>query len=69
MSMEWTDASLYERFGLTPDDVDYIERSIHPREPILSLDSPVPSSHLPGGSKHRAGDAAAESDDEDDVDE
>lgn len=49
----WTDQDLYAHFGLTQDEIDYIEGSIHPREPILSLDSPIPASHLPGGHKYR----------------
>lgn len=53
MTREWTDADLYQHFGLTDDEVDYIESTIHLREPILSLDSPIPPSHQPGGSKYR----------------
>lgn len=53
MKRRWTDADLYEYFGLAADEAGYIEESIHPREPILSLDSPIPASHLPGGSKYR----------------
>lgn len=53
MTRRWTDSDLYEHFGLTEDEADYIEATIHPREPILSLDSPIPASHLPGGSKYR----------------
>jgi site-specific DNA-methyltransferase (adenine-specific) len=53
MRRRWTDAQLYEHFGLTEDEAAYVESSIHPREPILSLDSPIPASHLPGGSKYR----------------
>lgn len=54
MTKRWTDADLYKRFGLTQDEIDYIEATIHPREAFLSLDSPIPSSHLPGGAKYRA---------------
>lgn len=64
MKRRWTDADLYAEFGLTDDESTYIEASIHPREPILSLDSPIPTSHLPGGHKYRATDA--EDFDEDD---
>lgn len=64
MGREWTDASLYEHFGLTADDVNYIESSIHPREAVLSLDSPVPASHLPDGNKYRSGDTLSGSTDE-----
>lgn len=51
---EWTDEDLYAHFGLTDEEVANVEASIHPREVTLSLDSPVPDSHLPGGSKYRA---------------
>lgn len=61
MKRRWTDAQLYKKFGLTEDERDHIERSIKPRSVNLSLDSPIPASHLPGGSKHRA---AAVGDDE-----
>jgi site-specific DNA-methyltransferase (adenine-specific) len=54
MKKRWTDADLYAHFGLSPEDAEYIEASIHPREPILSLDSPIPATHLPGGAKYRA---------------
>lgn len=54
MTKRWTDADLYKHFKLTKDEIDYIEFIIHPREPIMSLDSPIPASHLPGGSKYRA---------------
>lgn len=70
MTRRWTDPDLYEHFGLTEDEASYIEATIHPREPILSLDSPVPASHLPGGAKYRAPGARAEAEapevDEDD---
>lgn len=62
----WTDADVFEHFSLTEKEIEYIERVIGPRELILSLDSPIPATHLPGGRKYRAGDEAAESDDEDD---
>lgn len=54
MKRSWTDADLYEHFGLTEDEAAYIEATIHPRDVVLSLDSPIPASHLPGGSKFRA---------------
>ncbi len=63
MSRAWSDSSLYEYFDLSPVDIEYIESNIQPRAPILSLDSPIPVTHLPGGRKHRAGDALAEPDD------
>lgn len=53
MKRRWTDENLYDHFGLTKAEREYIEGTIHPREAILSLDSPIPSSHLPGGSKYR----------------
>lgn len=64
MTRRWTDADLYAHFGLSEDQVAYVEGSIHPREPILSLDSAIPASHLPGGHKYRAPEdrAATESD-------
>lgn len=67
MDAPWTDEGLYDHFGLTADEVAYIEASIHPREPVLSLDSPVPASHLPGGSKYRAGGPVLEPDYGDDA--
>lgn len=63
MKRRWTDEDLYDEFGLTEDERGYIERTIHPREPILSLESPIPASHLPGGAKYRI---TEESDPEDD---
>lgn len=60
MKHRWTDEGLYRKFGLTKDESDYIERTIKPRSVNLSLDSPIPASHLPGGSKHRPGAAAEE---------
>jgi len=64
MKRPWTDEDLYDEFGLTDDERAYIERVIHPREPILSLDSPVPTSHLPGGVKYRSSDDSESEDDE-----
>lgn len=63
MRHRWTDAELYDYFQLTAEQVAYIERVIGPREPILSLDSPIPETHLPGGRKYRSGDAPSDSDD------
>ena len=54
MTRRWTDEQLYEHFGLTEDEIAYIEASIKPRSVNLSLDSPIPASHLPGGEKYRA---------------
>jgi site-specific DNA-methyltransferase (adenine-specific) len=53
MKRRWTDADLYEHFGLTKEEIEYVELTIKPRTVNLSLDSPIPSSHLPGGSKYR----------------
>lgn len=53
MKRAWTDQDLYKHFKLTKDEIEYIESTIHPREAILSLDSPIPASHLPGGVKYR----------------
>jgi site-specific DNA-methyltransferase (adenine-specific) len=63
LSRRWSDAELYDKFKLTPDEIDYIEACIKPRSINLSLNSPLPESHLPGGRKYRAGDAAADIDD------
>jgi len=54
MSRRWTDEDLYKHFGLSEDESSYIEATIKPRSVNLSLDSPTPVSHLPGGDKHRA---------------
>lgn len=54
MKRRWTDSDLYEHFNLTEDEASYIEESINPREAIFSLDSPIPATHIPGGSKYRA---------------
>ena len=62
----WKDEDLYAHFGLTQEEIDYIEASIKPRSLILSLDSPIPETHLPGGRKYRAGDAPPEPEDGDD---
>lgn len=67
MSRRWTDKDLYRHFKLNKDEVAYIEASIKPRTLILSLDSPTPETHLPGGRKYRTGDASADEDSEDDT--
>lgn len=61
----WSDEDLYAHFDLTKEHITYIESSIKARSINLSLDSAVPSSHLPGGRKHRAVDAGAELEGED----
>lgn len=62
----WTDARLYELFKLDKEDIEYIESNILEREPILSLNSAIPETHLPGGRKYKVGDASEEPDDGDD---
>lgn len=62
MTHRWTDAELYARYNLNDQEIDYIEASIKPRSINLSLESPIPESHLPGGRKYRAGDATEELD-------
>lgn len=54
MTRRWTDEMLYDKFSLTTEERTYIEKSIKPRSVNLSLDSPIPASHLPGGSKYRS---------------
>jgi site-specific DNA-methyltransferase (adenine-specific) len=48
----WTDAALYKLFELSEEEILYIETTIQPRSVNLSLDSPIPASHLPGGSNY-----------------
>lgn len=60
MGRRWTDADLYAHFALTDDEVAYIEGTIHPRAAIMSLESPIPVSHLPGGAKYREPGSRAE---------
>ncbi len=55
MTRSWTDEELYDNFGLTRDEREYVEGAIAPRDVNWSLDSPIPASHLPGGSKYRPG--------------
>jgi site-specific DNA-methyltransferase (adenine-specific) len=52
MKRRWTDADLYERFHLTEQEAEYIESVIHPRDAVISIDSPFPHPHLPGGDKY-----------------
>lgn len=60
MTRRWTDAALYDHFGLNEGQKHYIEASIKPRSVNLSLASPIPASHLPGGVKYRAEGSRAE---------
>jgi site-specific DNA-methyltransferase (adenine-specific) len=70
MKRAWTDEDLYEHFGLNKNDIAYVEATIKPRSVNLSLDSPLPASHLPGGSKYRMdGSAAPEADADPDEDD
>ena len=55
MTIPWSDDALYAEFGLTASERDYIEKSVQGIDVNLSLDSPIPKSHLPGGLKHRGG--------------
>lgn len=64
MTRRWTDEDLFDHFGLDDDERAYIEASIKTRDVILSLDSPIPASHLPGGSKYRPGPVVEEPGDE-----
>ncbi len=66
MTRRWADADLYAHFALVDEEIAYIEMSIKPRSVNLSLESPIPASHLPGGSKYRqGGEATPETDIED----
>lgn len=53
MNRPWTDKDLYALAGLSEDEAAYIEVRIKPRSVNLSLDSPIPDSHLPGGPKYK----------------
>jgi site-specific DNA-methyltransferase (adenine-specific) len=64
MTRRWTDDDLYEHFELTEEERSYIEKTIKPRSVNLSLDSPIPASHLPGGSKYRPGPVVEDTEDE-----
>lgn len=55
MTRSWTDEELYDHFELSDDEREYIEKSIKPRSAHYFLDSPIPATHLPGGSKYRPG--------------
>lgn len=71
MKKRWTDADLYKHFDLSQDEIEYIEASIKPRTVNLSLDSPIPASHLPGGYKYKVSgsDEVDETDDEAEADD
>lgn len=69
MTHRWTDVELYARYGLSDDEISYVDSSIKDRSVNLSLDSPIPQTHLPGGRKYRPSDLPADSGDEDGDDE
>jgi site-specific DNA-methyltransferase (adenine-specific) len=56
MKRRWTDTQLYKHFKMTADEIAYVERVIAPRDLTLSLESPIPATHLPGGRKYRTAD-------------
>jgi site-specific DNA-methyltransferase (adenine-specific) len=60
MTKKWLDQDLYAHFKLTKAEISYIESIIHKREPILSLNSAIPETHLPGGVRYRPPGARAE---------
>ena len=64
MKKRWSDEDLYKKFKLTQAEIDYIEATIKPRSVNINVDSGIPASHLPGGSKYRSG--AVDEDDEGD---
>ena len=51
MSRQWTDEDLYNEFELTDEERTYVDSVIQPRAINLSLDSPIPASHLSGGTQ------------------
>jgi site-specific DNA-methyltransferase (adenine-specific) len=53
MTKKWLDQDLYAHFKLTKAEISYIESCIHKRDPILSLNSAIPETHLPGGVRYR----------------
>jgi len=61
MTERWADEKLYELAGLSADEIKHIETTIKPRSVNLSLDSPIPVSHLPGGEKYRGSREAPQS--------
>lgn len=67
MTRAWSDQDLYEHFGLTEEEREYVESTIAPREVNWTgIDSPdgIPASHLPGGAKYRPGAVADEPEDD-----
>lgn len=64
MKRKWTDGELYAHFGLSESQIEVIERAVGPREWIDSLDSAIPSTHLPGGRKYKVVEDEDDSSDE-----
>lgn len=67
MTRRWTDEDLYEHFGLSEEEREYVESRIAPREVNLTgIDSPdgIPASHIPGGAKYRPGAVVDETEDD-----
>lgn len=60
MTKKWLDPELYAHFKLTKAEISYVESCIHPRDAIISLDSPIPVTHLPGGVRYRPPGSRAE---------
>jgi site-specific DNA-methyltransferase (adenine-specific) len=60
MTKKWLDQDLYVYFKLTKAEISYIESCIHKRDPILSLNSAIPETHLPGGVRYRPPGSRAE---------
>jgi site-specific DNA-methyltransferase (adenine-specific) len=50
----WDDKALFELFGLTNEEIAYIERLVGGRGWIDNLHSSIPETHLPGGRKYKA---------------
>ena len=66
MNRSWSDHELYAYFNLSEAEIAHIETSIHPRSSILSLNSPIPDTHMPGGRKYKPEGLRAEDDGEED---
>jgi site-specific DNA-methyltransferase (adenine-specific) len=63
MTRRWDDDALFEKFRFSASERSYINSTIHERAVNLSLDSPVPTSHLPGGDQYRTGETVPSSED------
>lgn len=64
MNRQWSDDDLYKLFALTEEEISHVDASIKVRSVNLSLTSPVPDSHVPGGRKHRPAGSHVLEDDE-----